>query len=81
MKNGRTRIPRATFRTCFVVTRVLDEVCLENSHEDSGQESRQQQHSHARVDDAEPVDLRNIAPTLSNNPENPLQRPLRLLVQ
>ena len=42
-----------------LVARVLDEVGLEHAHEDGGQEAGQQQHGHARVDDGEPVDLRN----------------------
>ena len=43
--------------TCFVISGVLDEVLLEDTHEDGGQEASQQQHRHTRVDDAEPVNL------------------------
>ena len=43
----------------FIIPCVLDKVLLEDAHEDGGQEARQQQHRHARVDDAEPVDLQS----------------------
>ena len=45
--------------TCFVVSGVLHKVLLQDPHEDGGQKSSQQQHCHAGVDDAEPVDLHN----------------------
>ncbi len=44
-------------RTSLIVTRVLDEVVLEHTHEDGGQEARQQQHRHTAVDYGEPMDL------------------------
>ncbi len=44
--------------TSLVVARILDEVVLQHAHEDGGQETREQQHRHAAVDDGEPVDLR-----------------------
>ncbi len=43
--------------TFLIVLRILDEVVLQHPHEDGGQETGQQQHRHARVDDAEPMDL------------------------
>ena len=45
-------------RHTFLIAGVLEEVVLQHPHEDGGQEAREQQHRHARVDDAEPVDLR-----------------------
>ena len=47
--------------TCFIVLGVLEKVLLEDAHENGGQEARQQQHRHTRVDDAEPVNLQFIA--------------------
>lgn len=42
----------------FIVTCILQEIILEHPHEDGGQEAGEKQHRDARVDDAEPVDLR-----------------------
>ena len=44
--------------TGLVVAGELDEVVLQHPHEDGGEEASEKQHRHARVDDAEPVDLR-----------------------
>ena len=55
--------------TCFIVLGVLEEVFLEDAHEDGGQKPRQQQHCHTRVDDAEPVDLQfNAQPAVDQLP-------------
>ncbi len=57
-------MPRHKSRT-IILARVLDEVVLQHAHQDGGQEARQQQHRHAAVDDAEPVDLRQAVPSAS----------------
>ena len=41
----------------LVVPGILDKVFPEDPHENGSQETRQQQHRHTGVDDAEPVDL------------------------
>ena len=48
--------------TCFIISGVLGKILFEDSHEDGGQETRQQQHCYTRVDDAEPMDLQLIRP-------------------
>ncbi len=47
------------YRGCltFIIPCVLDEVILQHTHEDGGQEAGQQKHRDARVDDGEPVNL------------------------
>lgn len=49
---------RGDLRTSLVILGVLDEVVLEDPHENGRQEARQQQHCHAAVDDGEPMNLR-----------------------
>ncbi len=43
---------------CVALPCIFEEVILQHPKQDGGQEARQQQHSHAAVDDGEPMDLR-----------------------
>ena len=44
-------------RPTFIISGVFNKVILEHTHEDGGQESREQQHCDTGVNDAEPMDL------------------------
>ncbi len=57
--NGSCRIQAEESGT-FIVARVLDEIIFEHAHEDGGQETSEQHHRHAAVDDGEPMNLQHI---------------------